>query len=160
MSASLGGARGGALAALAVLALTGCGGTPAGGDPGDRRLKELAAEPVFSVQPQGATVISTTQTKATYQKPGFTGGGWRGPSVVVKFTSSTPPVDVYRFYGTHAAASGWTPTSAGSLGVTDAWTKTYPDGAAATLLLSRLGTPPAGTKATYLLSGGVAPKVH
>ena len=146
--------------ALGALLLAGCGGPPAGGDPGGRRLKELAAESVFSVRMDGATVVSTTRTKAAYQKPGFSGGGWRGPSVVVKFTSSAPPADVYRFVGARAAASGWTPTSVGSLGVTDAWTKKYPDGAAATLLLSLLGNPPAGTQGTYLLSGGVAPVVR
>jgi len=56
--------------------------------------------------------VSTTRTKAVYQKPGFTGGGWRGPSVVVKFTSSAPPVDVYRFVGARAKAvpdaAAWT----------------------------------------------------
>ncbi len=149
-----------ALLALGVLLLAGCGGPPAGGDPGGRRLKELAAESVFSVPMDGATVVSTTRTKAAYQKPGFTGGGWRGPSVVVKFTSSAPPVDVYRFVGARAAATGWTPTSVGSVGVADAWMKTYPDGAKATLLLSLLGNPPAGAEGTYLLSGGVAPVVH
>jgi hypothetical protein len=148
------------LLALGVLLLAGCGGPPAGGDPGGSRLKELAGEPVFAALPTGATLVSTTRTKAAYQKPGFTGGGWRGPSVVVTFTSSAPPVDVYQSVGAHAAATGWKPTSTGSLGVTDAWSKTYPDGAKATLLLSLLGNPPAGAEGTYLLSGGVAPVVH
>ncbi len=160
MRALAAGARTGALLALGALLLAGCGGPPAGGDPGGHRLKELAAEPVFSVPMDGVTRVSTTRTKAAYQKPGFSGGGWRGPSVVVKFTSSASPVDVYRSVSARAAATGWKPTSVGSLGVTDAWSKTYPDGAAATLLLSLLGNPPAGTRGTYVLSGGVAPVVH
>ena len=88
--------------ALGALLLAGCGGPPAGGDPGGRRLTELAGESVFSVRMDGVTLVSTTRTKAAYQKPGFSGGGWRGPSVVVKFTSSAPPVDVYRFVGARA----------------------------------------------------------
>jgi hypothetical protein len=146
--------------ALGAVLLAGCGGPPAGGDPGGRRLKELAGDPVFSARPDGARLVSTTRTKAAYQKPGFTGGGWRGPTVEVRFASTAAPVDVYRLVGERATAAGWKPRAAGSFGVTDRWTKTYPDGAEATLLFSLLGNPPAGAEGTYLLSGGVAPVLH
>ena len=145
--------------ALGALVLAGCGGTPPGGDPGGKRLEELAGDAVFAARPDGATLVGTKRTKATYQKPGFTGGGWRGPSVEVTITSGASPVDVYRFYGARAEAAGWSPGASGSFGVTDRWTKTYPDGARATLLFSLLGNPPAGSAGTYLLSGGVAPVV-
>ena len=141
----------GALALGAVL-LGGCG-TPAGGDPGGRRLQELGSDRVFAALPGGATVVHRTRTPARHQQPGFTGGGWRGPSVVVTFTSSARPADVYRFYARRAAAAGWRAASSGALGLTDVWRKTYPDGAAATLLLSMLPR-------TYILSGGIAPVVH
>jgi hypothetical protein len=148
------------LLVLAAVPLVGCGGPPAGGDPGGRRLHELARDRVFSTLPPAATVVRTKPTKATYEQPGFTGGGWRGPSVAVTLTSAAPPAAVYRFYGARAAAAGWKPLAKGSLGVTSTWSKTFPDGAAATLLLSLLGRPAAGATATYVLSGGIAPETN
>jgi hypothetical protein len=145
-----------ALLALGVLTLASCGGPPAGGDPGGKRLTELAGDGVFSARPASAKLLSLVKTKAAYTEPGFDGGGWRGPSIVVTFTSAAPPVDVYRFYDAHAAAVGWIPLASGALRVTDRWTKTYPDGARATLSIVVLGIPPAGAAGTYLLSGGIA----
>jgi hypothetical protein len=139
------------------LLISGCGGSKAaGGDPGGRRLKELAGDAVFAAQPQGATTFHVTQTPAKYAKPGFTAGGWHGPSVVVNFTSSAPPADVYRFYAQQAEAAGWKPTATGSLGVADRWAKTYDDGAAATLILPLLDRAQAGPDHRYLLSGGIS----
>lgn len=138
--------------ALGALLLSGCG-TPAGGDPGGRLLLELGNDRVFAALPGGATAVRRTRTPARYTQPGFSGGGWRGPSVVLTFASSAQPGDVYRFFARRAAAAGWRATSSGALGLTDVWRKTYPDGAAATLLLSKLPR-------TYILSGGVAPVVH
>jgi hypothetical protein len=145
-----------ALLALGGLTLAGCGGPPAGGDPGGRRLKELAADTVFSVRPANATLVSIVRTKAAYTKPGFDGGGWRGPSVVVTFTSAAHAIDVYRFYGVRAAAAGWARLAAGDLRVTDRWAKTYPDGARATMSITAFGISPGGTAHRYLLSGGIA----
>ena len=127
-------------------------GTPAGGDPGGRRLQELGNDRVFAGLPDDATKIRTTKTPAHYSQPGFTGGGWRGPGIVVMFTSSAPAAVVFRFYARRAAVAGWRPTAKGALGFTDRWKKTYPDnGAPATLLLTRTA------KRVYFLSGGVAP---
>jgi hypothetical protein len=145
---------------LGALLLAGCGGPPAGGDPGGRRLKELAGDQVFSALPAGATLVGRTQKKAWYQKPGFTGGGWNGPTVAVNFTSPEAPADVYRFFGERAAAAGWQPTAVGSFGVTDSWAKTYPGGASATFSIARLGVPPPGGAGTYVLDGGVAPVLN
>jgi hypothetical protein len=145
-----------ALLALGALTLAGCGGPPAGGDPGGKRLEELAGDSVFATSPPRTKTSSVVKTKAAYTKPGFDGGGWRGPSIVVTFRSAMRPADVYRFYGARAAAAGWTPLAAGALRVTDRWTKTYPDGARATLSITAFGIPPAGTADTYFLSGGVA----
>jgi hypothetical protein len=135
----------------------GCGGSKAaGGDPGGRRLKELASDAVFAAKPQGVTTFHVTQTPAKYAKPGFTAGGWHGPSVVVSFTSSAPPADVYRFYGQRAEAAGWKPTASGSLGVPDRWAKTYSDGASATLMLALLTRAQAASERRYELSGGIS----
>lgn len=139
----------GALAAVPLIA-GGCGGS-AGGDPGGHRLAELAGDAVFASVPAGATAVDRSETPAQHRKGGFTAGGWVGPSYVVSFTSDAPPRDVYGFYGKAAADAGWRPTAAGSVGLTDRWAKTYPDGAPATLVLSRLG----GNR--YRLSGGIAP---
>jgi len=139
------------LAVAAGSLLSACGGTPAGGDPGGKRLHELSGDPVFAAMPDGATSVNATKSPAHYRKPGFTGGGWTGPSVVVTFTSSASPVDVFRFFDSRAAENGWQPTASGALGLIDRWSKSYADGASATLFLARLGG------SDYRLSGGIAP---
>ena len=131
--------------------LSACGGTPAGGDPGGKRLHELSGDPVFAALPGGATVVDVTRTPAQYRKPGFSGGGWDGPTVVVTFQSSEPPADVFRYFDGRAASSGWHATASGALGLTDRWSKEYDGGAQATLLLAHLRGP------LYRLYGGVAP---
>ena len=109
--------------------------------------------------PDGATTIGVTRSPAQYRKPGFSGGGWAGPSVVVTFESSAPPADVFRFFDRRAAAGGWRPTATGGLGFTDRWAKTYADGASATLFLALPGGPQAAPERVYRLSGGIAPVV-
>ena len=139
--------------AIASLLLAACG-TPAGGDPGGRRLRELSGDDVFAALPDGSTSVAVQRSPAHYRKPGFTGGGWDGPSVVVTFTSTAPPADVYGFYARRAAAAGWRPTARGALGLDDRWAKTYRDGAAATLILTLL------RDGQYRLAGAVAPVVR
>lgn len=134
------------------LLLAACGSTrPAGGDPGGDRLHELSSDPVFAQLPPGAQKSALEKTPAKYRKPDFTAGGWAGPAVVLSFTSSDDPASVFRFFGQRAEANGWRAKAVGSVGVPDRWTKTYPDGAPATLFLAKL---PNGQ---YRLSGGVAP---
>lgn len=147
------------LVAGALLALgAGCGAndTPAGGDPGGKRLGALADDGVFAALPEGATEVETERRKARYREPGFSGGGWDGPAVVVTFSASTTPEEVYAFYAQRAEAAGWTPTAEGRLGLTDRWAKTFPDGAPATLSLALLDD--ASPARTYRLSGGIAPE--
>ncbi len=144
----------GALLALGSL-LVACGGSHAAGDPGNRRLHELGGDSVFAATPAGATGVRVTRTPARYRKPGFSGGGWDGPSVVFAFESSAPPGEVYRFYAQRAAAAGWRPTATGALGLTDRWAKTYSDGADATLTLTLLDR----SQSRYRLSGAIAPVV-
>ena len=144
------------LAALAVTALSGCGGsTPKGGDPGNRRLKELSSDSVFTRLPNGATHVKTERHDAKYRKPGFSGGGWDGPTLIVTFKSTSPPAEVYRFYAQRAKTAGWKPTAAGGLGLTDRWAKTYSDGAPGSLVLVLLRSTP--SEHVYRLFGGVAP---
>jgi hypothetical protein len=145
----------GALLAVVSLLPACGGGTPAGGDPGDKRLNQLTSDRVFAALPDGATEVDTTEQPARYRKPGFSGGGWDGPSVVVTFKTSAPPAAVYRFYAQNAESAGWKPTAAGRLGLTDRWAKTYSDGAPATLSLVLLDQE--SSQRTYRLSGGVAP---
>src|SRR2546428_10803908 len=122
------------LAALAPFLLIGCG-TPAGGDPGGKRLKELSHDLVFAAVPRGATIVKLTRTPARYRKPGFEGGGWDGPGVSLMFKSSAPPADVYRFYDRRAGAAGSRATPSGALGLSDRRAKTSPGGATASLSL-------------------------
>jgi hypothetical protein len=76
--------------------------------------------------------------------------------VVLTFRSSAMPTGVYRFYARRAATSGWRPRGRGALGLPGAWTKSYPDGASATLLLSLLTRSQSASGRLYVLSGGVA----
>jgi hypothetical protein len=146
-----------ALAAAVVALLAGCGsGTPKGGDPGDRRLHRLAADPIFSARAPGAQAVTITQIHARYVEPGFTGGGWHGPAVVAAFESAAPPRTVFRFYGRRAQAAGWRVGSSGALHLTDLWRKTYRDGARATLLLSLLDLRTTIGPRRYTLSGGIS----
>lgn len=145
------------LAALAVATVlfAGCG-TRTGGDPGDRRLHELAADPIFAARPPGAGPLTITQIRARYAQPGFTGGGWHGPAVTVAFESAARPLAVFRFYARRAQAAGWRAGSTGALHVTDLWRKTYRDGARATLLLSLLDLRKATGSRRYTLSAGIS----
>jgi hypothetical protein len=135
-------------------------GTPSGGDPGGRRLRELASDAVFSARPPGAPRVVVTRTPARYREPGFDAGGWHGPAVTATFRSAAPPATVYRFYARRAQAAGWHATKSGALGLADTWTKTYPDGADATLVLSLLTHATSGPPRLYTLSGGVTPVVR
>jgi len=144
-----------AVALLVVLA-AGCGSGPKGGDPGNRRLRELAADPVFAARSPGAVDAAVARTPARYRTPAFQTAGWDGPSVVVTFRSGAPPRDVYRYYAERAAAAGWLPGSAGALGLTDLWRKTFGGGAHATLLLSLLDLRKATGLRRYRLSGGIS----
>jgi hypothetical protein len=146
--------------ALALACLLAACGTPAGGDPGGRRLKELGGDAVFAAVPAGATRVRVTRTPARYRKPALQGVGFTGPSVTVTFRSVAPPADVYRFYARRARAAGWRATASGALGFTDRWRKTYPDGAAATLLLTLLEPSPASASRRYVLAGAIAPVVR
>lgn len=127
-----------ALLFASALAGAGCGSsTPAGGDPGDKRLHALRADPAVASTPPGAQGVETRETKATYRKPGFDAGGWDGPSVIVTFTSSDGPAEVYRYYARRAEAAGWQPTAKGSLNLADRWAKTFDGNAPARLFLAQ-----------------------
>jgi hypothetical protein len=152
---SLRGPAGAVLAAVSLLA-AGCSGTPEGGDPGGKGLAALRSDPVFATVPEGATLVGQTNTPAKHRDPGFQAGGWAGPSVVLTFKSDGPPEDVYGDVARRAEAAGWKPSAKGSRGVTDRWTKTYPDGAPATLLLAEAGAFANGD-VRYRLSGSVPP---
>lgn len=145
-----------AVVATIVAVAAGCGGPPKGGDPGNRRLHELAADPIFAARAPGAGPVTITEIRARYVKPGFDAGGWHGPGIVVSFASAAPPRAVYGFYARSARAAGWRATSIGALHVTDAWRKTYRDGARGTLLLSLLDLRRASGQRRYRLSGGIA----
>ena len=109
------------------------GGVP-GGDKGNKRLHQLAADPIFTLVPAGANAEPLKLTPARYRKPGFTGGGWDGPLVALQFTSAADPRAVYEFYAREAQAAGWTATSSrNAMRLPFGWTKTYPNGNTAML---------------------------
>jgi hypothetical protein len=141
--------------AVGVLLAGGCG-APRGGDPGDHRLHELSNDRVFAALPASGNSPALTQTRARYVHPAFSGGGWDGPSVVVTFGGAGPPRAVFRFFARRAAVAGWRATAQGALHVTDAWAKTYPDGASATLLLTALPISDTASEHRYTLVGAIS----
>lgn len=129
---------------------------PGGGDPGGRRLQELSDDGVFADLPDGATVVEKKRTPAVYTRPAFQTHGWNGAGVVIVVRSSAPPADVFGYYARRAAAAGWRAVKAGALGFTNTWSKTYPDGAEASLSLTF-----APGASIYTLDGGttaIAPR--
>lgn len=139
-------------ACLGVLLLTaGCGsGASGGGDPGNRRLHELAAEAVFTVTPPGLSQPAHVVETPAHKRPaGFGSGGWEGPRVIASFTSAAKPANVLRAYDAEAIATGWRATAAGAYGVNDRWTKTYADGTPAYLTVTVL---PTGSSWSYSIA--------
>ena len=147
-----GAARVSALVAIVAAAATACG-KPAGGDPGGRRLRELAADRVFAATPPGATGVAVRRIAARYRQPAFQGAGWDGPAVFVSFADSAPLAAVYGFYARRAVAAGWRPTGRNGLGFNHTWAKTYPDGAEATLTLLPTTQPRPASRRRYRLAG-------
>lgn len=142
----------------AALLLAACGtNTPAGGDPGNRRLHQLAADAIFrSVAPE-ARHRALRLTAASYRQPGFDGGGWSGPGVALTFSSTTTARGVYAFYARRARVDGWHAVGSGSLHMTDTWRRVYRNGARATLSLftPRPFAPVSGAR-LYRLNGGIS----
>ena len=106
------------------------GGTsePFGADPRNLRFDRLAHDPLFSQVPPGATTIKITKRPAWYRAGNmFERGAWQGPSVVLRFASTTPLRAVYAFFAQRALAAGWTPVAGKTLyiGVTWQWSKTF-----------------------------------
>jgi hypothetical protein len=126
--------RPGLVLGAALLLLAGCG-SPRGGDPGNRRLHELAADSIFTALPPGATRTGLKLIPAAYRAPAFEPAGWDGPGLTLTFESAASPISVYSFYGRRARVDGWTAGAIGALHVTDAWRKRYPNNALATLFL-------------------------
>jgi len=146
--------------ASAALVVTGCslsGKPSAGGDPGNRRLHQLAGDPVFAALPPGAGGAELKLIPARYEPVSFGGGGWHGPSVIRTFESSAQPISVYEFYGERAREEGWTAALVGSLHVTDRWRKSYPNGATGYLSIftSRPFEAATGPR-QYQLAGGIS----
>jgi hypothetical protein len=95
---------------------------PVNPDPGNRRLRMLAADPVFAGLPPGA-VRGGWQEDPPKWRSGFFTGSWQGPSVVLTFTSPQPVLEVYRFYDQRARQAGWAPWQQLSMGLTRSWLK-------------------------------------
>jgi hypothetical protein len=133
------------------------GPPPGTGDPGNKRLRELRNDPVFSHLPDGAHLKgSIVETPAHYRQPVLEGGGWETPTVGVTFVDDQPPATIYQFYAAQAAATGWQVSHYNQLGYAYRWTKTYPDHANAWLILSNVENTSQGQGQTYEFGGGIS----
>lgn len=150
-------------AVVIVVAIAGCnvGGSTPSGDPGNQRLHQLRADPIFSILPPGAHLTKPLQeSPAKNRPPGLDGGGQDGPSVIATFTSSQPPATVFSFFARRAATTGWIPTgSKNVLGYPQGWHKPYPGNISASLSLTGdINTAP-GPRHVYTLVAALPSKV-
>lgn len=77
-------------------------------DPGNRRLRALAADPIFARLPPGAVRTRWRKYPAKFPIFFFAGGDrWSEPCVVLRFTSAQPALDILRFYAERALETGW-----------------------------------------------------
>ncbi len=146
------------LTAAVLGLLAGCGaGLPPGGDPGNRHLDQLRADPIFRTLPPDAQRTGPiVRTPARYIPPGFSGGGWSGPGVTSSFTSPEPPTTVFAYYATLAPSLGWIATgNRNILNYPEVWKKHFPGHKADTLSLIDLDIRNAtvGATHTYVLNG-------
>ena len=142
--------------ALLLFLLGSVGSPPPGGDPGNRALHLLAADPIFATMPGGANPQALELRPAAYRQPGFAGGGWSGPGVTRSFTSAARPATVYAFFGAQAERGEWTVIGYNVLGLAFSWRKVYSNGDSASLSLS--GFDPRDLAAhprSYQLSGSI-----
>lgn len=129
------------------------------GDPGNSRLLQLAADPIFDDQPPDARSPRITLNPAKWRPTPFQGSGqtWDGPSVILTFESSAGPRAIYEYYSEQATAHGWTAALKGSLHIYDRWEKTYSNGAEAWLsILTRRPWEPATEPRHYTLTGSIS----
>ncbi len=126
---------------LFALSLGACGQSPAPGtgDPGNFRLHQLRANPIFSVLPPGAVRISIKLHPAEWDSI----FRYWGPIMVDEhFTSTAPPAQVFSFFNAEAAKFGWQPARTNaSHPVIPSWSKRLPGGDDAGMLFTIIAGP-------------------
>jgi hypothetical protein len=131
---------------------------PAGkGDPGNRRLHQLADDPVFQALPPDTTSSRITLSPAKVRATGYLAVGWSGPSMTLTFETSADPRSVFEYYQEQAPAYGWRSQGVGALGVPVVWRKTYANGAEAwiSIFTAQLFDDRSGPR-EYQLRGGIS----
>ena len=126
---------------LFALSLGACGQSPAPGtgDPGNFRLHQLRANPIFSVLPPGAVRISIKLHPAEWDSI----FRYWGPIMVDEhFTSTAPPAQVFSFFNAEATKFGWQPANTNaSHPVFPDWSKRLPGGDDASMGLDIIAGP-------------------
>jgi hypothetical protein len=116
-----------AVALVGLVAACSINSPPSGGDPGNRRLNTLGADPILKALPPGAHMTGAlVRTPARYTQPGLDGGGWHGPAITLRFSSTQPPAAVFSYYANLAPSLGWHATASKNiLGYPQVWGKDY-----------------------------------
>ncbi len=81
---------------------------PENPDPGNRRFRALAADPIFAGLPPGAIRTRWRKYPAKFPIVYFAGGDvWSEPCVILRFKSAQSVLGVHRFYAERAFETGW-----------------------------------------------------
>ncbi|MHB8288450.1 MAG: hypothetical protein ACYDEY_04290 [Acidimicrobiales bacterium] len=145
------------LLALGLSACTpGAWGPPPGtGDPGNVRLHQLRANPIFSMLPPGAVRTSIKLHPARWDN--FY-GGWSGMGVDEYFISTAPPAQVFSFFNAKATKLGWHPSR---FNVSNPggpfWSKRLPGGDDASMSLDISAGPDSSNYTSYPLGTNPVP---
>ena len=147
-----------AMGVLGWLVHRGLNPVPKGdGDPGNRRLHQLAADPVFQARPPDTTSSRISLSPSKVKTTGLLAVAWSGPGVMLTLESSADPRSVFEYYREHAPAYGWRPQGLGALRLPVVWHKTYANGAEAwfSIFAPQLFEDRSGPR-EYQLRGGIA----
>jgi hypothetical protein len=127
---------------LGALVLAGCAltGPPTGtGDPGNMRLRAIAADRILHVLPPHSTRTAAFATTPAAWDSDYR--YWSAPTATSYFTSRSTVRSVFQFYAKLASTDGWTPSLKNSLGLVRTWHKTQPGGYLVDLDLNVAGRP-------------------
>ena len=106
-------------------------------DPGNRTLRQMAADPILAALPPGSVHSKPITLSPAYNRRHglFDGGCKCGPEVEMDVTTTQTDRELYDFYAKTAATTGWNVAPGYRPNFASQWNKTYPTGQTAILTM-------------------------